>query len=277
MKNFAIGQSLPTHSVIGFNYAEDHDNKIHSDEVASQYGFKGGLVPGVGVYAYLTHPVIEAFGTEWLQRGAMTAKFLKPIYHGEEATVRTTVVNIDPMTLSLELSNPDGTLCAVGTASLPTSLTPIHPANYPRRDLPALRPAATIANLPVGTVLGSLDWSLNLSALAAKFLGDMRATQSMFFGSEAVCHPAFYLAQANEILMANVRLGPWIHTGSEIQHFATPKDGAQLSLRGTVIEAIEKRGHEIVTLTLGLFAEESQPIAYIRHTAIVRLRSTEIT
>lgn len=272
MNNFTIGQSLPTHSVIGFNYAEDHDNKIHSDDVASQYGFKGGLVPGVGVYAYLTHPVIEAFGTEWLQRGAMTAKFLKPIYHGEEATVRTTVVQVDPITLSLELSNPDGILCAVGTASLPTTIATIHPANYPRHDLPAIRPAATIANLPVGTVLGSLDWSLDLPALAAKFLSDVRATQSLFFGTEAICHPAFYLAQANEILMANVKLGPWIHTGSEVQHYALPRDGEQLSLRGTVAQAYEKRGHEIVVLELGLFADASIPIARIRHSAIVRLR-----
>ena len=69
--------------MIGYNYAEAHDNKIHSDDVASQYGFKGGLVPGVGVYAYLTYPVVVAFGREWLERGAMTAKFLKPIYRRE--------------------------------------------------------------------------------------------------------------------------------------------------------------------------------------------------
>ncbi len=272
MDIFTRGQELPLYVVTGYNYAADHDNKIHSDEVAAQFGFQGGLVPGVGVYAYLTHPVVAALGLEWLQRGAMTAKFLKPIYHGEAATVRGTVVNLAPLTLDLMLSNAAGTLCAVGQAALPPTPPISNATNFPHAALPTSRPAATIANLPVGTVLGSLDWQLDLTALAAKFLGDMRATLPLYCGPAAVCHPAFYLAQANELLMANVQLGPWIHTGSEVQHYALPRTGAQLSLRGTVIAAEEKRGHEIVTLALELWAEETSLIAQLRHTAIVRLR-----
>ena len=114
---------------------------------------------------------------------------------------------------------------------------------------------------------------MDVTAPATKFLSDVRATLPLYFGPDAVCHPAFYLAQANEILMANVKLGPWIHTGSEVQHYALPQNGQQLSLRGRVAEAVEKRGHEIVTLELGLFAEKLQPIARIRHTAIVKLRT----
>ncbi len=274
MNPFTPGQELTPFRIIGYNYAADHDNKIHSDEVASQYGFRGGLVPGVGVYAYLTQPVVAALGRVWLQRGAVTAKFLKPIYHGEEVVAQATVINIQPLTCRLELCNAEGILCAVGEASLPQTTTEINPADYPARMLPAPRPAATIANLPVGTVLGTLEWTLDLPALATKFLSDMRASSPLYGGPEAVCHPAFYLAQANEILMLNAKLGPWIHTGSEVQQYRLPRNGERLSLRGTVVEALEKRGHEIVALELGLFAEGTQPIARIRHRAIIRLRQT---
>jgi hypothetical protein len=260
---------LPPYRIIGYNYATDHHNKIHSDDVASQYGFKGGLVPGVAVYAYLTHPVVEAFGREWLARGAMTAKFLKPIYDSEEVTVRSRIIH--DTTIGLELFNSDELLCAVGEASLPPAPAVINLADFPHRALPTSRPAATIANLPIGLTLGSLNWQLDVASLAAKFVSDMRATLPLYFGPDAVCHPAFYLAQANEILMANVELGPWIHTGSAVQHFDLPRTGEQLSLRGAVLEAFEKRGHDIVVLNLGLFAE-MRPIAHIRHTAIVRLR-----
>lgn len=270
---FTSGQELALFRVTGYNYAEAHDNKIHSDEVAAQFGFKGGLVPGVGIYAYLTHPIVAALGREWLQRGAMTAKFLAPLYHGEEAVVRATVTQTTPLTFSLELRNSEDALCAVGQASLPTPPVEIRAKDFPRAPLPVSRPSATIANLPVGMVLGSLDWQLDLAALAAKFLPEMCATLPLYFGVEAVCHPAFYLAQANETLMANVKLGPWIHTGSEVQHYALPHPAARLSLRGAVSAAEEKRGHEIVTLRLGLFAEETMPIALLRHTAIVRLRN----
>ena len=44
------------------NTAPDSENQIHSDEMAKEYGFKGGLVPGVTVsavsYTHLTLPTI---------------------------------------------------------------------------------------------------------------------------------------------------------------------------------------------------------------------------
>lgn len=272
MKSFTLGQQLPIYLVDGFNYAKDHDNKIHSDEGAAQFGFKGGLVPGVAVYAYLIHPVIEVLGHEWLQRGAMTAKFLKPIYHGDELNVRSTVTNVDPLTFSLELCDAAGELRAVGEASMPPSAKEMLTARFPQRFLPARKLAPTIASLPVGTGLGSLAWRSGWAAQEENFLFQMRTTNKIFFRTEPICHPAFYVAQANELLMANVALGPWIHTGSEVQHYSMPRDGEFVSLRGQVVAAFEKRGHEIVTLELGLFAEEPRPIARIRHTAIVRLR-----
>ena len=47
------------------------DPLIHEDDLARQYGFKGGLVPGVTVYAWMTHPVVEALGVEWLEDAAI--------------------------------------------------------------------------------------------------------------------------------------------------------------------------------------------------------------
>ena len=266
-------QALPPYKIIGNNYAEDHDNKIHSDEVAAQFGFKGGLVPGVGVYAYLTHPVVEMLGSEWLRQGAMTAKFLKPIYHGEEATVQGKVTSTAPLCIALELFDAEGILCAVGEASLPNNLPALNIENYPLQNLPVgdVRPVASNANLPVGKILGSLGWELNLAEIGSRFLTDIGATLPIFFGGQAVCHPAYYLAQANEILMANVKLGPWIHTGSRVQHYSLSSAGERLSMRGKVLESYERRGHEIVVLELGLFGEKGRPVAQIRHSAIVRL------
>ena len=53
------------------NTATDSENKIHDDEVARRFGFSGGLVPGVDVYAYLTHLPAETWGSDWLERGTM--------------------------------------------------------------------------------------------------------------------------------------------------------------------------------------------------------------
>src|SRR5688572_13989077 len=117
MSRFEIGQELPCYEVIAKNYGADHANRIHSDDGAARYGFAGALVPGVGLYAYLTRPALDALGREWLERGAMSAKFLKPVYDGETVQARATVAHDDPIELKLELINQSGALCAIGSAN----------------------------------------------------------------------------------------------------------------------------------------------------------------
>ena len=46
---------------VAWNPVPDSENRIHSDEGARQYGFRGGLVPGVTVSAYLIHPAWVGF------------------------------------------------------------------------------------------------------------------------------------------------------------------------------------------------------------------------
>ena len=69
------------------NTAADSENKIHNDAIAAEYGFRGGLVPGVTVYGYMATAAVELFGPEWLDRGAMDVRFLKPVYEGDEVIV----------------------------------------------------------------------------------------------------------------------------------------------------------------------------------------------
>src|SRR5204862_7039371 len=75
------------YEVRAHNTATQSDNKIHDDEVARRFGFTGGLVPGVDVYAYLTHPPAEAWGLDWLEQGTMRGRFLSPVYEGELISV----------------------------------------------------------------------------------------------------------------------------------------------------------------------------------------------
>src|SRR5262249_57159093 len=54
---------------------------------ARRYGFRGGLVPGVIVYAYLTEPLVAGLGEAWLARGTAHARFRRPVIHAEDVTV----------------------------------------------------------------------------------------------------------------------------------------------------------------------------------------------
>ena len=78
---------METYRVEAYNTATSSENKIHDDEVAQKFGFTGGLVPGVDVYAYLCHPPAVAWGEAWLREGTMSARFAKPAYDGELLTI----------------------------------------------------------------------------------------------------------------------------------------------------------------------------------------------
>src|SRR3954454_3002194 len=75
------------HEVPARNDAESSENKIHDDTVARQYGFRGGLVPGVTVYGYLTWLPASVWGRSWLEAGGMTVRLARPVYAGDTVTV----------------------------------------------------------------------------------------------------------------------------------------------------------------------------------------------
>src|SRR5690348_13335622 len=78
---------LGPYRVAAFNASKESENKIHDDAVAQRFGFRGGLVPGVDVYAYMTHLPVLRWGRAWLERGSAECRLLKPVYDGDAAVV----------------------------------------------------------------------------------------------------------------------------------------------------------------------------------------------
>ena len=50
------------YEVRAFNGAAASENKIHDDTVAQRFGFRGALVPGVAVFAYMAHLPVARWG-----------------------------------------------------------------------------------------------------------------------------------------------------------------------------------------------------------------------
>ena len=94
---------LGPYRIEAVNTAKESENKIHDDQVARRFGFKGGLVPGVEVYAYMTHLPVARWGREWLEGGTAECRLLKPVYDGDMVTV-TASETADGLDLRLESS-----------------------------------------------------------------------------------------------------------------------------------------------------------------------------
>src|SRR5260221_10884067 len=110
--------SRQTYRVSAYNTSKLSENKIHADSVARRFGFRGGIVPGVDVMAYMMHLPVERWGRAFLERGLIEARFVKPVYDGEIADV--TGEESDGV-LSIEVKSR-GQLCATGNASLPAAV-----------------------------------------------------------------------------------------------------------------------------------------------------------
>jgi len=253
--------------VKAFNTATTSHNKIHDDAVARSYGFAGGLVPGVDVYAYLSHPPVERWGGAFLERGAMTARFDRPVYDGDEVTVEA----VEDDELVLSLFDPQGETCATATASLPSEAVAPPPASdFPARPLPADPPRASAELFDRRPEFGSLEFGFHAEHAPA-YLRDVGETLSLY-EDERIAHPGWLLRSANYVLVANARLGPWIHVSSSVQHHGLVHDGDEVSTRARVLDDFDRKGHKFVVLDVLILANLTRPVMRVEHTAIYEPR-----
>ncbi len=246
--------------VSAFNTATASTNKIHDDAVARQYGFRGGLVPGVDVYAYMTRVPVAHWGIEFLRHGWMTARFAQPVYDGEQVTVTGTP---EDDALVLELAGPDEVVRATGRASLTPPAT--NREIPPEAPLPDPRPAASAESLRPGTVLGSIADEFDVLR-ARDYLATVREDLTIYTAGP-YAHPGWLLRFANSILVANVVLGPWIHVSSDVALLGVVGSGQAIDVHGAVVDEYERKGHRFVELDVAILAE-GDVVQRIHHTAI---------
>ena len=267
-----VGDSLKPWTVVAQNDAADSGNEIHDDRVARQYGFRGGLVPGVTVYGYLTGPLVAAFGPEWLDRGGLRVRLRRPVYEGERVAVESRVTRVGPRTeVELTARGESGEACAVGAGWM-FAEAPLDPVPLPPyREIPATRWPPERATFERERVLGSVgaEWSGERAA------GYLERDDHPVYRS-GVAHPAWLLRLANLAVDRSVAVNPWIHVSSDVQNRCRAHAGEPLETRAAVLELFERNGHAYVDLDVAVVARRADaavPILRATHRAIYRPRA----
>lgn len=227
------------------NSAAESENKIHDDRIAATYGFHGGLVPGVTMYGYIVPPVLEKFGQRWLECGRMTMRLHAPCYEGDMVVSRCDGS-------SVSAAKEDGTLYASGAVTLETG-SGVREFSFPFRQPPEIdqRLIASSESIQPGAPLGSIRAALDVASVAHI--------------------PERLLRMANEILVRNFRMSPWIHAGSDVRHHRLAGCGEEITVSGMIQECFERKGRKFAVARIAMSGANSQLVATVHHTFIYAL------
>lgn len=269
-----------------FNQVPDSDNRIHSDELARQYGFTGALVPGVTVSSYLVQPAVLAWGLHWLERGAVHATIKSPLYD-EQAFLVEVEPQVDLDRYHAQLFS-DSRLCASAEVWLPDALevepeyqsheimTDAYQAPEARREaMQKLRDQGC----PAKTFLWSADHEM---ASYLRRQADMPAL--LRTGSVAAdrqndsgyANMAFLLGCANRHFAAVARMSPWIHLEVRAQNFQAVPLSTPLISEMTITDLFHKKGHEFADCVFNIFMTDSKRcVCSIQQRAIYRMRDKQ--
>jgi hypothetical protein len=270
-KTPAALETLPPYRVRTHNASEHSENRMHSDDVARQFGFKGALVPGVTVFSHMTRPLVEHFGERWLGEGVADVTFFKPAYDGDLLTINTRAA-ASGAGYELTCVNEEG----VELARMSGGIPPARPALDPRSDIPPSpatgeRPVVTWELMEVGKPFPALRWIP--SAEDNRIWCDAsRDDLALYRGADAPVHPGFVLRQANYVLRNRFTLPAWIHTGSRIVFHDVVRVGAEYEVRAIPEEKWERKGHQMVRLYVAI-RSGAKTCAEVLHTAIFKPRA----
>ena len=263
-------------SAEAFNQVPESENRIHGDEIAQAYGFRGGLVPGVSVSACLLHPAAVAWGRDWLERGHAHVVVRSPLYDGERFRVEIVGASDTSYYEARLVVDARETLCATAEVTLPAAA----PAPPARRGDPMLardaeRPLASRDGMEHlrATRLRALRALWSEAAEITRYLRDANAMAPVF-RETGLANPAFVLGLSNWVLGRNVHMPAWLHLETTSQHYRAIERDTELVVEAAIADLFEKKGHEFVDVDVAIFgAKDDVAYASVRLRAIYRLRA----
>lgn len=257
-------RELAVHVVL--DDAAHYKGSIHDDAVARARGYKAALIPGAFVYGHISRVAIEAWGGRWAATGAMSARFRKPVYNGDDLVVRAGPL-VDDGTFArseVSVSNGDGDVVATGWIALPHS--PQLPPGADRLTVlpsPEVPPAIKAGELLAGAPLHSRDRLLT----PADF-----ATSLSAFGER---HPIYeapgfvHSGMLMRMAMGDTNSG-WkfpaavVLVEAEAQHFSTVFPGQRIRTSGRVLEVYARKGRHYFVSEEYMIADDTVAARFLR-------------
>lgn len=270
------GVTVPPQQILAINDAAESENRIHSDEIAARYGFKGALVSGVNVFGYLSQPLVRTYGADWLEHGIMDVSFIKPAYENELLNTRTESLGAESSRRNhvTSLYNEQQQLLAKLESWLPIQLPNIQESfalSAGDPDSERERPEVSWDIIQVMTPAPVYIWRPEAVDNAAR-VAIQRDQSPLYQGEKAYLHPYYILQACNKALMRLYVMPAWIHTGSKLTVRRGLRVGETIEVRALPTAKWEHRGHQFIKLYVAMSVDD-QVALEVEHSAIFRIAS----
>ncbi len=267
----AIGAPLPDYRIRASTTSLTQANRIHDDEYARKCGYRGALVPGASIYAYLARSLAELLGREWLERGTAEIRFMLPVYEGEEIRISGSIRSVTPegvLCIDCQAMNPKGEICASGNATFPREPTVPPPEldSYPAGKHKPQR-SISLQSLKIGESLLPVKSDFTRQTHWAYCQKIIHDHHPLF---QELIHPGWLLSQSGILLAENYDLPAWIHVASTVRHYHAQREECVVETRGRVSDKFELKGNHYLVLDIAIFAG-TQCLQTLTHTIIFHI------
>lgn len=265
-------QSVPAMQIRAHNDALTSENRIHSDDIALKYGFTGALVSGVNVFGYLSQPLVQTYGADWLGASSLVVRFLKPAYHNDLLTISTRhqLPAQGERHHVTEAHNAAGTLLAILESWRPDSLPPVNEFAQLQCQSPiADRPEISWDLIHLQRPAPDYHWRPQLADNMER-IAVQRDSAVLYQGENGCIHPYYLLDACNKALMRMFVLPAWIHTGSQLLSRKPLRVGQTITVRALPIQKWEHKGHQFLKLYISMWLDGEVALE-VEHTAIFRI------
>ncbi|MFP6792027.1 MAG: hypothetical protein VB996_02030 [Pseudomonadales bacterium] len=268
-----------------YNQVPHSRNEIHGDKVAKHFGFKGGLVPGVTVSAYLLHPAAVSYGMDFLERGFAHVRVNSPLYDEQAFEIHIeNQIGRQTRTRHQEQGDQGYSAVLVPNGEAPCATAEIHLAGT-KTDPPVWREdelgdqnaasvPATRENMEALRESGckAFTYRWNADHEMSTYLRE-RSGMATPYSMDEYANPSFVLGISNWVLAANAYMNPWVHMETKSQNYAPIPQGTKVVGEMEIKDLFDKKGHEFVDVLVNIFDVESNScFSSIELRAIYKLR-----
>lgn len=252
-----------------------YKGSVHEDSVARAQGYRAALIPGAFVYDYASRLATTAWGMDWITRGAMGARFRRPVYDGDALIVTATPAgefengpNVD-----LTVTNAEGEAVLVGWMALPAGqidLPDIAALDFSPFAVP--KPTLSISDVVPGLPFFTEErtWSREDAATSREAMGN----HEPIYAEQDVAHSACLVRLTMRDVLTSYKfpLAP-VFTEVEIRNVAPLHPGCRIETAARIVDVFERRGRHYFQSEEYLVADRSRIVARHLRTNLIAASS----